>query len=92
MSVVSAIGIVPPWLGGDVPRAWDEAWLPVLPSPPCPPDWDVVFASEVISDWHLPMLAWEYGFRMPDVGDLHYDHGDPGTFDPDLSDEDGRDQ
>ena len=43
MLKVDAIGIVPPWLGGDLPRVMDDGnYLPVLPIIPGPPDWDVV--------------------------------------------------
>lgn len=38
MNNIGQVGIVPPWLGDDVPHVMNE--LPVLPLPPAPPDWD----------------------------------------------------
>lgn len=36
------VGIVPPWLGDDIPHIMEDAYLPVLPVPPAPPGWDLM--------------------------------------------------
>lgn len=43
MNKIEQVGIVPPWLGDDIPHIMVEggAHLPALPTPPAPPDLDI---------------------------------------------------
>ena len=52
-------GIVPPWL---LP---DDVRLPVLPLPPCPPDWDVMYHDH--GDGFGDGRDWD-AVKPPDIG------------------------
>jgi hypothetical protein len=72
---IDQVGIVPPWLGDDVPHIMkdDGNYLPVLPIPPSPPGWDARYQGPPLDDG-VPDpddrdYPWKYSFGYPsDLG------------------------